>query len=355
MERIIRVQHLLLGAAALALASCADDVNHTPSAARSIQVGIHVVSKQQVGIDHRAPGAVLSLARAELATRLAGRLTQISVRAGDPVERGQLLARIDAGDLNAALAGARAHLAAARAGLDLAALDAERAEALLVQQAVPQQVRDRAVATHEQALAAVEAAQRAVDGTVAQRTYGVLRAPFSGVVVRRLADIGDLTSPGMPVLVVERTDSVRVVAAIPESHAPRVTTGDSVRIDCGTTSVAATVHSVVADEITRRMFQVQVLLPAESELQAGRFAHLTYQTGTRTSLRLPREAIVTEGQLQGAFVVRDGRALLRWLRLAGVSYGATDGSVEVLSGLHAGDSVAVGGPMLRDGALVTGG
>ena len=109
--------------------------------------------------------------------------------------------------------------------------------------------------------------------------------------------------------------------------------------------------AVVADETTRRTFAMQVLLATSADLPAGRFARITSRTGTRTAVWLPRSAVVSEGQLQGAYVVRRDRALLRWLRL-----GVADGEdVEILSGLDEGDTVAVAVPGLRDGMRVTGG
>ena len=314
----------------------------------SVPVSVQILRSDRIAVTRHAPGVVRALDRTELATRLAGRIAQIEVRVGERVGKGQLLARIDADDLEAAVARARADLDQARAGLALAALEASRAEALHAQQVLADQPRDRAVSARLQSVAAVDAAQRSVDEAEARRTYGFLRAPFDGVVVRRLADAGDLASPGTPVLVVERTDSVRVVASIPESDVAYVTVGDLIEVQCGGTSATATVHSIVADETIQRSFQIQLLLSASDQLRAGRFARLTYQRGMRSAVRLPTSAVVQRGQLRGAFVVQGTRAQLRWVRLGR----EVDGMIEVLSGLDAGDRVVVGSPHLRDGALV---
>jgi multidrug efflux system membrane fusion protein len=270
-----------------------------------------------------APGQVHAIERAELATRLSGRLVDVAAREGDRVTAGQLLARVDDDDLAAHVARARAGLAEAEAAADLAEREAERA-------------RD---------LHAVDAARRALAAAEAQRTYGDVVAPFDGVVVARHADPGDLAAPGMPLLVVERVDSLRVDASLPESDVDAVPVGSAVLVVSGGDTLSARVRSVVPEDPRRRTFGLRVHLAAGGSLQAGRFARVHYGAQTRQAVWLPAEAIVERGQLRGAWIVQADRVLLRWLRLGQ----AVDGGVEVLSGLMPGDVVAIGDG-LRDGA-----
>lgn len=348
MKQALYVPALL---APLVLIACGGHEVEPAQAPAAVAVRLHVVEARQIAVSHTAAAAVQALARAELATRVAGRITHIGVREGDMVNAGQLLASIDADDLIASVAQARAGLEQAQAGLDLAVVEAERAESLHAQQALTAQSLDRALAVRRQARAAVKAARQGLDGAQAMRSYGALRAPFAGMVVQRLADSGDLASPGMPLLVLERTDSVRVVASLPESTVGALQPGAPVQVECDGVQTAGVVHSIVADDEQRRTFRLQVLLPATAHLRAGRFARLNYEAGSRTLLWMPDAALVREGQLQGAYVAHDGHAVLRWLRVGG----AVDAGIEVVSGLDPGDSVIVAPPAgLRDGAPIRG-
>lgn len=292
-----------------------------------------------------APGQLHAIERAELATRLSGRLVDVAAREGDRVTAGQLLARVDDDDLAANVARARAGLADAEAAADLAEREAERARVLHADDALPTRDLDRAVAGQRRAEAGVDAARRALAAAEAQRTYGDVVAPFDGVVVARHADPGDLAAPGMPLLVVERVDSLRVDASLPESDVDAVPVGSAVLVVSGGDTVSARVRSVVPEDPRHRTFGLRVHLAAGGSLQAGRFARVHYGAQTRQAVWLPAEAVVERGQLRGAWIVQADRVLLRWLRLGQ----AVDGGVEVLSGLMPGDVVAIGAG-LRDGA-----
>jgi RND family efflux transporter MFP subunit len=275
------------------------------------------------------------------------------VRAGDPIRARQLLARVDSRDTRAAVAQARATRAAAAAAHELASREARRSETLFAEQAVSAQAHERVLAARDQARAGLQAAGRLVAQAEAQHRYGDLLAPFDGVVVQRLVDAGDLTVPGAPLLTVERHDSVRVVARVPETEAGRIGAGDTVLVEVEAETVPGLVRSVVPD-VAARLFEVQVWLAADRPaLRPGRFARVRFTTGSRTALLVPRQALVRHGQLAGVFVVVDGRASLRWLRLGPLR---GDDS-EVLAGLEEGDVIAIASSDvgLRDGDRLAGG
>lgn len=327
---------VLLPVAAL-LVACAEPVPPPIEATRASDGARHVVSRRSLPVVGAAPAQVQSIARVELATRLAGRVVRVDVHVGDRIRAGQLLGRVDDDDLIASVSAARAGLDEALARLQLARTEARRAEALHADGAFTDSALDRATSARQQAAAAVNMAQRRVESATAQRAYGDLAAPFDGVVVQRLADPGDLAAPGVPLLTVERTDSVLVVASLPERHVDRVHPGDEARVVCGSDTVAAVIHAVSADDPANRTFALRLRLPATDALRAGRFARVLYTAGDRSALWLPAAAVVQQGQLRGVRVVTGGTTMLRWLRLGA----ASEGGFEVLSGLASGDTIVL--------------
>lgn len=347
----IRSRDGLLSLAALALACGAPDAT-PPSPPAPVASKVIAVALRAVPVEFAAAGAMGPAARAEVATRLAGRVLEVAVREGDRVEPGQLLARVDARDVAAAVERARAQLEEARAGEELARLEAQRAEALFREEAIAPQEHDRAVAGQARANAARLAAERAVAEAEVAQTYGELRAPFAGVVVARLADAGDLAVPGMPLVAVERQDSLRVIVAVAETDAAGVAAGDSVTVEVGSLSRRGAVGAIVPAAATRT-YDVQVWLDnGDGRLPSGQFARVRFSRGTRPALLVPAGAVVRRGQLAGVWTVLDGRAVLRWLRL-GDAFG---GDIEVLAGLDAGTAIVADASAtgLRDGAPVRG-
>lgn len=156
-----------------------------------------------------AAGYVASRRRSVVAPQVPGRLVSLEVNEGDAVEQGQVLARLDDRDARVALARVRAELQAARQRLEAArasALNARRerrrAEQLAGQQVITRADLDRvrtqarlARAEARAAAAQLAAARRAVEAAELQLAHTVVRAPFDGTVVSKLADEGAVLAP----------------------------------------------------------------------------------------------------------------------------------------------------------------
>lgn len=284
---------------------------------------------------YRAAGTVRALRRAELGTRMMGRIESVRVRAGDRVRAGQVLATFD----RASQLAARRQAAA---GLELAAANLRRMERLYADSAIP-------VAQLEGARASFAQAEGQASAADAELTYAELAAPFAGVVTARLADPGDLAAPGHPILVVEDEGAREIVVAAPEAIARQLGTGQTVEVDIGAEerTITARVAAVVpaADPASRT---VEVRLTTAERLTSNltAVANLPVQDAGGPALTLPPEAVVERGQLTGVFVfAADSTVRLRWIRLGR----RAPGLVEVASGLEPGDLVARDAGGVRDG------
>jgi RND family efflux transporter MFP subunit len=170
--------------------------------------------------------------------------------------------------------------------------------------------------------------------------YARIRAPFAGVITEKKADAGTLASPGMPIFTIEDTRSYRLEATIDESDMRIARVGQvvPVTIDAlGTTELSGKIVQIVpAADPTSRNFLVKVELPSDSRLRSGLFGRARFPRGERTSVLIPRSAVVEHGQLQGVYVMDTNQiAGMRYITL-GKSAGD---QVEVLSGLQAGEKL----------------
>ncbi|MBM3855424.1 MAG: efflux RND transporter periplasmic adaptor subunit, partial [Verrucomicrobia bacterium] len=193
-----------------------------------------------------ATGYVVAQRQASIASKGIGRLEFLGVKVGDWVKAGQVIARLEHADVEALLQQAQAHLGVARAQLnaakpelDEAALHLERMNMLLAKSFVTQAEHDMASARIRRATAAVHSAEAAVAAAEAERRNVTVqlentnvRAPFDGVVVKKLAEVGEVVAPinatvrsgGSVVSIVDPT-SVVVDAEVSESMIHRVQRG----------------------------------------------------------------------------------------------------------------------------------
>ena len=162
------------------------------------------------------PAEVEATREADLATRMAGTIRRIDVDVGSRVTRGDLLVWLDAADVEARISRAAAAVRQASQWHErIASLEADGA-------ATPQELDD--------AVARLEMARAALTEAEAQLSYAALRAPFSGVISRRLAEPGDLATPGFPVLTLVGEGAIKIVADLPGELEPDLEVGAAVRV-----------------------------------------------------------------------------------------------------------------------------
>jgi RND family efflux transporter MFP subunit len=269
---------------------------------------------------------------------VSGRISELPVTLGQRVKAGDLIARLDAAEIDA-------RLEQAEASLEQAERDWKRASALLEQKAITPSEQEAAQSKYRLAKGVLAEAK-------AMMSYVEIVAPFDGVVTKKEADEGDLATPGKPLLAIEDPSKLQLAADVPQTLAAHVLAGArlAIRVDGVEGELTGTVSEIApaADPVSRT-FRVKVDLPATSGLSSGQFARLLVPVGENLSLRAPASAVLQRGQLEIVFVVADQRA--QW-RLVKTGRRLGD-DVEILSGLQAGDAVVVeGAATLADGQPV---
>ncbi|HEU5040011.1 MAG TPA: efflux RND transporter periplasmic adaptor subunit [Gemmatimonadales bacterium] len=282
---------------------------------------------------YRAAGTVRAARRAELSTRLTGRVESVRVRAGDVVRAGQLLLTVERGSLTAAQQ-------QAASALELATASLRRVERLYADSAAPLVQLEAARTAQQQARAQAASVQ-------ADLAYAEVRAPFAGVVTGRLVDPGDQSAPGEPLLVVEDRAAREIVVTVPDDVGEQLRPGQTASVEIGTTGrrVTARIEAVVAGADPQSP-TVEVRLAGPAGLSPGLAAVAELPAAGRSAMEIPRTALTRRGQLEGVYLFApDSTLRLRWIRTGR----GRDSTVEVLSGLLPGDLVALDASRARDG------
>lgn len=283
------------------------------------------------------PGTVVSLKRADISSRLSGYVRRIDVNAGDPVHAGEPLLQIDLTDVAAALQRAKADLSAARAVYEDAKANFERDTALYRPGIVSKRQLDAATRRYQTARSGLRAAQAAVTTAQANITYADVRAPFAGIVVEKLVDVGDLATPGKPLLVVEDERALEVHSYVSSDVYSHLRIGERIRLSAASGRYTARLDfAVAAADPQTHTHLIRLALPANTGLGSGTYVRVHIPIGVHPEIRIPADAVTVRAGITGVFVVRaDGRAQFRLVRL-----GATEaGWTQVQSGLTSGARV----------------
>lgn len=283
-------------------------------------------------------GTVRAKLHATLEARLSGRIEKMPVLLGEKIRQGQLIARLDAGEI-------AARLEQAQASLEEADRNWKRTSALFEQQSATRAEYDAAQSRQMIAKGAVAEAKAMMD-------YVEIIAPFDSVVTKKWADVGDLAAPGKPLVDIEDPSALQMEADVPEAIASHIQQGVqlSVSVDAVSNAIEGVVSEIApaADSMTRT-FRVKLDLPQTPGLMPGQFARLGVPIGERNSVRVPAVAVVQRGQLEIVFSVTNQLAQMNLVK-TGKRVGD---EIEILSGLDAGKTVVISGAdQLTDGQRV---
>jgi RND family efflux transporter MFP subunit len=305
-----------------------------PAQKVSVAQAVEVNAARQVEI----MGSIEAVEQAEIAAKVSGNIAAMPVILGSKVEKGDLLAEINAGEISARMRQAKAQLEQTKRNLD-------REKKLLQKNAATPEAVKSLEDTLRIATAAYEEA-----GTMLE--YTRIIAPFSGLVTGKLANVGDLATPGTPLLQLENESRLQVIANIPESMILKITRGDrlSIYVPPADLHIVGTVAEVAptADHFSRTA-PIKIDIPTDAKLRSGQFARVSLAADAARTITVPPEALLTFGQIESVFVVADGRARLRLVRSGAME----EKGAEILTGLKAGETVVVkGNRQLVDGQPV---
>lgn len=315
-----------------------------PRAAAVTAVRTEIVTARTENDAAEAVGTLRAMREAIISGKVMGTVTEIRKNAGDPVRQGEILIVIDSRDVLGQVMQAQGALAQARAAAALAETNFHRFEQLSARGAASQLELDQARYQHDTAKGAVQQAEGAVSTASSYQAYAEIPAPFAGIVVDRFCEVGDMASPGRPLVKIEDPRKLRLYASLDAARAAAAQVGVAVEVQVPSIDnriFRGTVAEVVpsADPATRSIL-VKIDLDESPDLRAGLFGRARLPLGDRTALRVPRAAVVRRGGVPGVFVAEGGRAILRMVSLDE----DRPESPQVLSGLASGDAVILDPP-----------
>src|SRR5438094_187197 len=306
------------------------------------------------GSERGFTGIIGARVQSNLGFRVAGKIVERLVNAGQQVKAGQPLMRIDQTDLRLALTAKRNAVAAARASVVQADADEQRYASLLKEGAIARQRYDQAKAasdTAEAQLAAAEAEARVAGNEAA---YSVLVADADGTVVETLGEPGQVVSAGQTVVRLAQAGPREAVVALPETIRPAIGSMAEASV-YGSDERRYTAHlrqlSDSADAQTRT-YEARYVLDGEAAAAP---------LGATVTVRLPSQADEPEIQVPLGAVLDDGRKTGVWIldratstvRFRPVKLVRVSGETAVISGLSSGDPVvSLGAHLLQEGARV---
>ncbi|BDD09238.1 RND transporter [Fulvitalea axinellae] len=338
----------------LSLASCSSEKQENGNAVPAVKVSVVTAEMSDAGSPKSFSGIVKAVRETRLSTKLMGRVLDFPVEEGQKIKKGQLLVRVDSKDLLAKKEQAKAGLKQAESAFANIKKDYERVGRLHAKKSATDKELDDITNAYNAMSANLEAAKQGLVEINQTLAYATLRSPFDGYVTKKFMSQGDMATPGMPVVAVEAEGDYKLVALVPESDLASVAEGAdaTIRVDALGKEIPAKIHRLnVSSAYSGAQYEVDVRPVDESaQLRSGMHAYLDLSGKGNSKLLVPEKYLVKRGQLTGIYTVsKAGKAKLRWLRL-GKKVGA---SVEVLSGLKAGEKIVTGSKnRLRDGQPV---
>lgn len=328
----------------------------TSAASDTITTASVAVAKRAATGPLILPGTLQPLHETVVYARSAGYVRRWYADIGTRVTTGQVLATIEAPEVDQEVQQAQAQFRQATATLALAKSDLDRWQALARDSAVSQQELDQKTAAYQASLATANAQRANVQRFTSLQGYSKVMAPFSGVVTARNVDVGTLVNPGtgssganggtggQGLFRVSQSDTMRVYVNVPQGQAAALHPGQTAEVSVPeirnrsfTGRVARTADAL--DPSTRTLL-VEVDVPnVDHALLAGSFAQVRIATGTTAQpIVVPANALLfNTGGTQ--IVVVDGRGVAHYRKVeVGRDYGAT---VEILSGIDDGATVVL--------------
>jgi RND family efflux transporter MFP subunit len=298
----------------------------------------------------------------QLSFRVRGPIRTISVKIGDRVRRGELLAELDPDDYQLNVQERQAALDQARAQRRNAEAGLERVRGLYEANNASQSEYDQALALAVSARAQVDSAEKRLRLAENNLSYTRLLAPDDGTVAEVLAEVNENVAPGRPVLVLNSGRLPEVSVGIPEVFISRVHEAQAVAVSfdaLGPRSFPASVSEVGVSPLGRgTVFPVTVqLAEANAGIRPGMAAEVTFRFETedgRERILVPAVAVGEDRAGRFVFVAEPGEGGLGTVSRRAVHVGELAGEeMEILEGLAEGDLVVVAGlSRVEDGQTV---
>lgn len=308
-------------------------------------VDVATVGMQVLSRSLPLSGSVSPFIQATVKSKVSGEVEQVTVREGQDVRQGDVIARVAPRNLQAQYDREMAAVEKARADLTLAELNRDKNRAMLEQRYISQNTYESTESAYAGAAANLKLAQAQARLARIDLEDAVIRAPFDGTVARRLVQPGEKVASDSSIVALVDLRQMLLEAALPAADIPGVKVGQKVRFnvsgfgDREFRGEVQRINPVAADGSRAIMIYVAVANP-DRALKGGMFAtgELTLQA-TDPVLAIPQPALREEAGVTFVYALADGKIARKAVTLAPSAKG--EPYVEVRKGLALGDQVIV--------------
>ncbi|WP_461142486.1 efflux RND transporter periplasmic adaptor subunit [Spirosoma pomorum] len=295
----------------------------------TLAVNAFVVTAQSLREDVVSSGSLLAAEQVDIYPEISARITQLNIQEGQPVAKGALLVKLFDQDL-------RAQLQKLLALADNARRTEERNKQLLAKGGISQQEFDIATTNLRSSLADIDLVK-------ANLLRTEIRAPFSGVIGLRNVSAGAVVSPNTLIARLQQISSLKLDFSIPEKYGSAVRTGSTIsfQVDGSDKAGQGSVYAIEpgVEEQTRNLRIRARVNNTSARYRPGTFARVTLTIQNERSLVVPTQAVIPQTRTNQVIVINNGKAQFKDVK-TGLR---TAGTIQILSGLAAGDTVATTG------------
>jgi RND family efflux transporter MFP subunit len=322
------------------LGACGAPEAPAPALAPAIPTG--VAELRDVDLTVSAEATVEAVRQSTVAAQVTGRIVDIRFDVGDRVKQGDVIVRIDERGATQALAASEAQVREAEAALANARAQYERSRQLLAQKFISAAALDKAEADFKAAESRLKAMLAGAGQAATERSFTTIVAPYSGIVSARHVQLGEMATPGRPLMTGFDPSTLRVVANVSSMQAQRIRSGMKAFVEVPSANrwiEARSVTVVPSADPRTHSTQVRLDLPDDvTGIYPGVFARARFVVGTEPRLMVPRASVVQRSELTAVYVIDpEGAAQLRQIRLGAASDAY---AIEVLAGIRPGEKVA---------------
>ena len=323
----------------LLVAGCGSKV--PPPAGPSVQaLASMVLQPVRTPLERSVDGTIEAVNQATVSAQTGGRITEILYDVNDIVPAGAVIIRLKGSEQRAGLQGAQAALTEAKARSAEASTTYQRISDLFQRRVVSKAQLDQATANRDAAAARLTAAEAALNTAREGVGYTEIRAPYGGVVTKRLVEIGEAVSPGTPLMTGLSLKDLRVDTNVPQSVVMQVRKLKRAAVYVGNQRIEATKITIFPEAATpSSTFRTRLDLPPGAlDLAPGMYVKVGLVVGEADRLLIPASTVIERSEVTGVYVIDPhGQVSLRYVR-PGHHFGD---KVEILAGLAAGERIAV--------------
>jgi len=291
-----------------------------------VPVTVYVVQPTSLADVVAATGSVIADEAVVIQSEIAGKITSLNFKEGQPVRKGQLLFTINAADI-------QAQLRKQEYNIKLYQDQEKRERTLLEKEYISRQEYEQS----NNALLTAQADLQALRVTYAKAN---VRAPFDGVLGLRSVSVGAYVSPGTSIITLSRIRPVKIDFTVPGRYAQSVRVGDPITItdEATTKEYEAKVYAVNPQiDPASRTLAMRAIYPNNSkELRPGAFVRVKLQLGqVADALQIPTEAVIPNASGYTVFTVKGGKAAVQPVKI-GIR---SDKVIQITDGLAVGDTI----------------